>query len=144
MPSTVFNIAINEAHRSLQRSSLAIAPLDGATHALDGAVRCLMTAVRELANDFDSVRPAASAPASGDAAKAEAFDRIAAFIGAAGRVAGSASPSDLLHEIGNIVGTVRGVPSPNADDTEAHYRDVAATRLTAKQRKLVGLWEERR
>lgn len=77
----------------------------------------------------------------GDLAKIEAFDRIAAFVGMAGRVGGAAKPHELLHEVGNIVGTVRGVPAPNADDTERHYRKIAPDRLTRKQLRMVGLGE---
>lgn len=74
-----------------------------------------------------------------DAEKIEAFDRIAAFVGMAGRIGGTATASAMLREVGNIIGGVKGVPAPNADDTEAHYRKVAPNRLSPKQRRMVGL-----
>jgi len=73
-----------------------------------------------------------------DRAKADAFDRIAAFFGVAGLDA-CAPASELFREVGNIIATVRGVPNPNAEDTAKHYRRVAPGRLSKRQRKLVGL-----
>lgn len=130
---------------SIEYDNAGLAPsTDERTYANMRALRDVAAALSELAADvypakIDIGGESMPVRRDRDAEKIEAFDKIAAFVGMAGRVGGTATASAMLREVGNIIGGVKGVPAPNADDTEAHYRKVAPNRLSQKQRRMVGL-----